>query len=124
MLPDELRLRKNHEFRRAYSRGRAHVHELVVLHALKRRDDPKDNMRLGFVVTKKQGNAVARNRIRRRLREAVRARLDEFSASRTDLVFVGRSKARMASWHEVQAAVDQVLTRAGTLHLAASVEPT
>ena len=46
--------------------------------------------RLGITVTKKSGNAVERNRIRRRLREAVRAHAADEMALGTDYVIVGR----------------------------------
>lgn len=36
------------------------------------RNEPESDARVGFTVTKKQGNAVERNRMRRRLKEAVR----------------------------------------------------
>ncbi|MCG5474451.1 ribonuclease P protein component [Sinorhizobium fredii] len=36
------------------------------------RNDPESEARVGFTVTKKHGNAVERNRMRRRLKEAVR----------------------------------------------------
>jgi len=47
--------------------------------------------RFGFTVTKKLGGAVVRNRIRRRLREAVRLAGD--GAAGTDYVLVGRHAA-------------------------------
>ncbi|HVY21267.1 MAG TPA: ribonuclease P protein component [Bauldia sp.] len=48
--------------------------------------------RFGFTVTKKIGNAVVRNRIRRRLREAVR-RVESHAESATDYVLVARHAA-------------------------------
>ena len=62
-----------------------------------RRRDDSGPVRVGFTVTKKNGNAPERNRIRRRLREAVR-RLDgtaDFMAMRPhhDYVLVGRRAA-------------------------------
>lgn len=48
--------------------------------------------RFGFTVTKKIGNAVVRNRIRRRLREAVR-KAEPSAAKATDYVLVGRRAA-------------------------------
>jgi ribonuclease P protein component len=47
---------------------------------------------IGFTVTKKMGNSPERNRIKRRLREAVKARADVFSPGH-DYVLVGRREA-------------------------------
>lgn len=46
--------------------------------------------RLGFTVTKKVGNAVVRNRTRRRLKEAARLLLREQPLAGVDLVLIGR----------------------------------
>ena len=58
-----------------------------------RRRDDDGPVRIGFTVTKKNGNAPARNRIRRRLRELVK-RLDVISMRpHSDYVLVGRRAA-------------------------------
>jgi ribonuclease P protein component len=62
-----------------------------VLQALKPLHDGDRPARFGFTVTKKIGNAVVRNRIRRRLREAVR--LSSGAEPGTDYVLVGRRAA-------------------------------
>jgi ribonuclease P protein component len=47
-------------------------------------------LRVGFTTTKKIGNAVTRNRARRRLREAARLLLGDGQAEGYDLVLIGR----------------------------------
>lgn len=49
--------------------------------------------RFGFTVTKKIGNSVVRNRIRRRLKEAVRLQGVLVASPDTDYVLVGRQPA-------------------------------
>lgn len=51
--------------------------------------DPTAAPRFGFTVTKKTGNSVVRNRIRRRLKEAVRIRAETAPAG-VDFVVIGR----------------------------------
>ncbi|MGI9480894.1 MAG: ribonuclease P protein component [Hyphomicrobiales bacterium] len=60
----------------------------LVLQARNRRD--QGAVRVGFTVTKKVGNAVVRNRIKRRLREAVRLALPEHASPGYDYVVIGR----------------------------------
>ena len=52
--------------------------------------EPNDEARAGFTVTKKVGNAVVRNRARRRLREAARAVLPLYASAGHDYVLIAR----------------------------------
>ncbi len=74
------------------SKGRKAPAPGLVLQVLQRADDAP--VRLGFTVTKKVGNAVVRNRTRRRLREAARALLREQEVRGVDLVLIGRDGTR------------------------------
>ena len=69
------RLQRRAEFLRVAGRGRKLATPGLVLQVLRR--DDAEPARLGFTVTKKVGNAVIRNRTRRRLKEAARLVLAE-----------------------------------------------
>lgn len=86
------RLRKRAEFLRVAGKGRRAPAPGLVLQVLVRGDT--DPPRLGFTVTKKVGNAVVRNRTKRRLRAAARDLLAEAPATGIDMVLIGRSETR------------------------------
>jgi len=92
MAAAQARLKRRAEFLRAASRGRKVAMPGVVLQMFARGDEAP--ARLGFTVTKKVGNAVVRNRSKRRLREAARLLLREQPMAGVDLVLVGRDATR------------------------------
>ena len=55
------------------------------------REDGDSTMRVGFTVTKKIGNAVVRNRMKRRFRALARESLPEFGIAGADHVLIGRA---------------------------------
>ena len=81
------RMKKRAEFLRAASSGRKARSAGLVLQARDRKDGAP--ARFGFTVTKKVGNAVVRNRTKRRLREAARKVAAEMALGSFDLVLIG-----------------------------------
>ncbi|KQP63676.1 MULTISPECIES: ribonuclease P protein component [unclassified Nocardioides] len=73
MLPRDHRLRDSDSFRRA-GRGRRAGSRTLVVHLST--PDAAGPARVGFVVSKAVGNAVARNSVKRRLRHLAREQLD------------------------------------------------
>jgi ribonuclease P protein component len=67
--------------------------------------------RIGFTVTKKEGGAVERNRIRRRLKEAVRT-CGLKSPVSADMVLIGRSAAAAAPFQSLVADLKEALVEA------------
>jgi ribonuclease P protein component len=110
MSPPE-RLKRRAEFLRVASKGRKAPMPGVVLQALARGDDGP--ARIGFTVTRKVGNAVVRNRTRRRLKEAARLFLREHPVSGVDLVLVGRDKTRARPFVALQEDLRRALAKAG-----------
>ena len=100
-------LKKNHEFKRLYNKGKSAVSNCVVVYC--RRNGRKEN-RLGVTVSTKIGGAVQRNRVRRRLKEIYR--LNEGSLpSGYDVVIVARMRSRYASFGELEASVISLFRR-------------
>lgn len=85
-----------------------------VLQARKRQDGDQDQdpARLGFTVSRKVGNAVERNRVRRRLREAVRLSAGEGLRSGHDYVLVGRRAALTLPFARIRQELEQAIGRA------------
>jgi ribonuclease P protein component len=107
------RLTQRAEFLRAASAGKKAAVGGVVLQALARGDDGP--VRLGFTVTKKVGNAVVRNRTRRRLKEAARLVLQDQKLQGTDLVLIGRDSTRRRDFKTLQTDIKRALDRTGVL---------
>ncbi len=79
------------------------------------RQDGEPLTRYGLTATKRLGNAVVRNRARRRLREAARQLLPEFGLAGHDYVFIARHGLLTRAWADV---LDDV--RSGLISLRAS----
>jgi ribonuclease P protein component len=105
------RLRRRADFLSAAAKGRKAAMPGLVLQALPR--DDQGPVRLGFTVTRKIGNAVTRNRTRRRLKEAVRAVLAEREVAGVDLVLIGRAATRRRDFGDLQQDVRRALTKVG-----------
>jgi ribonuclease P protein component len=75
MLPAEARMRRPAEFTLAVRRGSRSGRRTVTGHLIAR-DAPDEPARVGFVVSRAVGNAVTRNKVRRRLRHIARGYLD------------------------------------------------
>jgi ribonuclease P protein component len=111
----EQRLRTPAEF--AHVRelaGRGWPHRLLVLYVA---PNDLDRARVGITVSGRVGKAVARNRIRRRLREALRTRLPKLTLGR-DVLVIARPPSAQATWPELNQALDLLLKR------AAATQPT
>jgi ribonuclease P protein component len=105
------RLRRRSDFRAAQSGTRAPGRNFVV-QALAR--DDQGGIRVGFTVSRQVGNAVERNRVRRRLREIVRLSVAADAARLRqgfDYVLIGRRAALAAPFGEMMHEFDAALTR-------------
>ncbi|WP_097329386.1 ribonuclease P protein component [Paractinoplanes atraurantiacus] len=86
MLAATQRLRRSSDFAAAIRGGRRAGRGTVVVHLLIEEPVQASAARAGFVVSKAVGNAVVRNKVRRRLRHLVRHRLDDLPGGSTLVV--------------------------------------
>ena len=111
----EQRLTKRQDFAAVYRRGRPYRSGLVILRALR---TSRPLSRFGFTVGRPLGKAVVRNRVKRRLREAVRS-LPVVPG--WDLVLNARRGAEEADYHRLRSVVAELMSRAGVLGKAKEV---
>jgi len=103
-FPKSRRLLRHSEFERVYQQGRRHFAAHMTVFYLQRTDKELKGARVGFTVSKALGGAVQRNRIRRRLREAVR--LGNFPiAIAVDVVINPKRSALTADFCDLQGEV-------------------
>jgi len=105
------RLRRPADFQRVRAQRRSWGHPLLVLYVAPNDGQPT---RLGISVGRRVGNAVVRNRVKRRVREAVRHRHAEIVPGH-DLVFIARAPAATADWSALRDAAEELLRRARLL---------
>lgn len=94
------KIRKRRDFLAA-AHGRKRAERGLVLQALDRNDGGMP--RAGFTVTRKVGNAVVRNRAKRRLRAAAAEILPLAAKPGYDYVLIGRQTTPMRRWAELLA---------------------
>ena len=91
-------LKQNHEFRRLYNKGASAASAYIAVYCRRNR---LPNSRLGLTTGVKLGNAVRRNRVRRRLREIYRTHEQQLTPG-WDIVVVARVKSVYAHYGELE----------------------
>lgn len=102
------RLTRSADFDRVRKQGRSWAQPLFVLSVSR---NGLDRSRFGFVVSRRVGGAVVRNRVKRQLREVVRQHLQEIPPG-WDVVLVARAPVVEAEFSEIQEAFAEALRRA------------
>lgn len=104
-MQSRFRLSSDKRFSQIHQEGRSVANHLLVVRVL---PNELDHNRFGFMVSKRLGNAVIRNQVKRRLREVVR--LTSLKPG-WDAVFIARKGAEKANYDELQQAAHNLLRR-------------
>lgn len=115
------RLRPRGEFERIRQNGRSWPHRFLVLIVLPQPDRPEAPPRIGIAAGKKLGNAVTRNRFKRKLREAVRQVYPNIPNG-VDVILIARAPVAEASVAQLAVALTETLQRANAWRSATSIE--
>lgn len=102
------RIKKNKEFQEVFRNGESFANRQFVLYYMKK--PGQDSFRIGLSVSKKVGNAVTRNRIKRYVREVFHELEDDINAS-YDYVIIARKPTSSMTLHEVKGSLMHLLKR-------------
>ncbi|MCA1295970.1 ribonuclease P protein component [Paenibacillus sp. alder61] len=108
----KLRLRNRADFNRVYRYGKSFANRQLVVYYSTRPEI--ERFRLGVSASKKIGNAVVRNRMRRMLKEIVRLHEPEIR-DHLDLILIVRNGAVGMEYKELEKSVLHVLRKAALL---------
>ncbi|WP_059172211.1 ribonuclease P protein component [Bacillus sp. FJAT-27445] len=111
-MKKEFRIKKNKEFQEAFKKGRSTANRQFIVYILKKEEQP--SFRIGLSVSKKVGNAVVRNRIKRYIRQSIFEMKDGL-AEGIDYVIIARKPASEMEFLEVKKSLAHVLKLAKVL---------
>ena len=102
-------LKRHKEFRYTYARGRSQSAPLFTLVYAKSRNE---TARIGFSVSKRVGNAVQRNRAKRRMRACITPMIDSLKGG-CNLIVIAKPEVLDAPFSELQTQMETLLKRGG-----------
>jgi len=100
-FPKSAKLLKHSDFQHVYKTGKRHFSSLLTAFYVFRGESQHQGPRVGFTVGRVLGGSVERNRMKRRMREAVRFHLSELKAP-VDVVFNPKKAVLTAEFDQIE----------------------
>src|SRR5690625_3111225 len=104
----EQRLKKNEEFTHVFKRGSSVANRQFVLYSLAK--EGQTQFRIGLSVSKRIGNAVTRNRIKRLIRAFFQQNCEKLRQD-VDYVIIARKPTSTMNYHEVENSLNHVFKK-------------
>jgi len=106
MMKKEHRLRSNEDFKKVYRNGKNYWNRNIVLYVM---ENELDYSRIGFSVSKKIGNSVVRNKVKRRMREICRLNFLNIEDG-YDIIFIPKKNVVDIEYKELESAMLHILS--------------
>lgn len=94
-------IKKNQDFKEVYNNGKSYANKLLVIYYL---PNEKDYNNLGLSVSKKVGNSVVRNRIRRLIKESYRLNEDKIKKG-YNIIIIAKVRSNSADFKSIEKAL-------------------
>lgn len=108
------RIKKNNEFQAVFKNGKSMANRQFVVYVLEKEN--QENFRIGLSVSKKIGNAVKRNQIKRYIRQVFLELSEDVKPGR-DYVIIARKPSATMDFHQTKSSLIHVLKRARALKI-------
>jgi ribonuclease P protein component len=92
-MKKEYRIKKNKEFQEAFQKGRSFANRQFVIYALHK--EGQEHFRIGLSVSKKIGNAVTRNRVKRYIKQSILEVKEQLHAGNDYIIIARKPTAEM-----------------------------
>ncbi|MDZ7673144.1 MAG: ribonuclease P protein component [Halanaerobiales bacterium] len=104
-------LKQKKDFQKVFNCGKSIASKYLVLYW---NPNKLDNNRYGFSISKRIGKAVVRNKLKRRLKEIIRTRLDN-TAYGYDIIIIARKPVNSLGFSEIKNDLKKLYKRAGLI---------
>lgn len=108
-MDKRYRLRNNEDFKKVYKNGKSYWNRNLVMYL---RKNGLGYSRVGFTVTKKIGNSVVRNKIRRRMKEILRKNFDNIKGE-YDIILIPKKNVVDIDFKTLESAMIHILKLSG-----------
>lgn len=108
-MKKKYRIKKNNDFQRVFKHGKSMANRQFIIYTLEQSEEPE--FRIGLSVSKKIGNAVTRNRVKRLIRQVFLEEKERIIKGK-DFVVIARKPAAEMNYHEVKSSLKHIFKKA------------